>query len=87
MSTPKKTVETHEEETALNIPVAEKMVTIKIPRMGTKNEEDEVVWVNSSRYLIKKGVPVEVPESVALILEQKDRMLEYISKYEDKVSR
>lgn len=64
------------------IPQAEKYVSIKLPR-EKKDVEDEVVWVNGKRYLIKKGVPVNVPESVALILEQKEQMLEYIFDYED----
>lgn len=68
------------------VPQPEKIVTIRIPR-DTDDKEDKVVWVNEKRYLIKKGVPVDVPESVALILEQEERMLQYIYEYEQKVQR
>lgn len=64
----------------------EKYVTVKIVR-EKKDDEDAVVWVNNKRYLIKKGVNVDVPESVALILEQQEQMLEYIYDYEDQTQK
>lgn len=35
---------------------------------------DETVSINGYNYQIKRGVPVEVPESVALVLEQAGRL-------------
>ena len=91
MATTKKATDTTAEaETPIinepAIPRAEQMVTIRIPR-DTEDKEDKVVWVNERRFLIKRGVPVTVPESVALILEQEEKMLQYIYEYEQKVQR
>lgn len=60
----------------------EKLVRIKVPR-EKKDKEDVVVWVNNKRYIIKRGVYVDVPESVALVLEQKEKMLEKIYDFEN----
>ena len=61
----------------------EKTVRIRLP-IERDNKEDKVVWVNDRRFLIKRGVPVDVPESVAEILENEEKMLsvryEYVSK-------
>lgn len=54
---------------------SEKMVTIRIPRMR-KDEEDEVVWVNDRRFIIKKGIEVEVPACVEEVLRHRDEMRE-----------
>lgn len=67
-------------------PAGEKYVTIRIPR-DRDDKEDKVVWVNERRFLIQRGVPVEVPESVADILEKEEQMLEYIYEYEAKVQK
>ena len=64
----------------------EKMVKIKLPR-ERGNDEDKVVWVNDRRFLIKRGVEVEVPESVALILDEEEKMLDEIYEYESKVRK
>lgn len=51
-----------------------KMVKIKIPL--TKTEKDDVyVAVNGKSYLIKRGEYVEVPASVAEVLENQEKML------------
>lgn len=65
------------------IPVEEK-VTIKLPR--TKDGPKEVmVRVNGDKYLIKCGVPVEVPASVAEVLEHAEEMAMEAMEYEDSV--
>lgn len=56
-------------------------VVVKIPR-ERKDQEDKVVWVNAKRYIIKRGVPVEVPVAVAKILEHEERMLDKIYEFE-----
>ena len=75
-----------DEENIVDIPKAEIKVKVRIPRED-RDQEDKVVWVNEQRYLIKRGVPVEVPESVALILEQEEKMLQYCYDFESKVQR
>lgn len=74
------------EPTKVAPPKAEQYVTVRIPR-DREDLEDKVVWVNERRFLIKRGVPVNVPESVAEILQQEEKMLEYIYDYETKVQR
>lgn len=75
-----------EEVTPVEEPKGEQYVTIRIPR-DRDDKEDKVVWVNERRFIIKRGVPVDVPESVAAILEQEEKMLEYIYEYESKVQK
>lgn len=65
---------------------SEEYVTIRVPR-ERDDAEDKVVWVNDRRFLIKRGVPVSVPESVAEILRQEEEMLDYIYEYESRVQR
>lgn len=80
----KKAEEVKEEKEEAVIPAGpeqEKTVIIKIPLDRTV-EEDPVVWVNNRRYIIKRGVPVEVPESVAEILANQEKMLQYCYDYE-----
>lgn len=59
-----------------------KTVVIRLPR-ERKDQEDKIVWVNSHRYIIKRGVDVEVPVSVKKVLEHEERMLEKAMEYED----
>ena len=40
-----------------------------------RDQEDKVVWVNATRYVIRRGETVEVPENVAKILENEETML------------
>lgn len=63
---------------------AEKMVKVRIPRTS-KSQEDVFVSVNMKTYLIKRGVEVEVPESVAEVLRHQEEALEAIMKFEDSV--
>lgn len=64
----------------------EKTVCIRLP-IERDNKEDKVVWVNDRRFLIKRGVPVDVPESVAEILENEEKMLSVRYEYESKMQR
>jgi len=58
-----------------------KKVTIKLPL--TRAEKDDVfVGLNGKSYLIKRGVPVEVPVSVAKILERREKMLSLAMDFE-----
>ena len=63
-----------------------KTVRIRLP-IERDNKEDKVVWVNDRRFLIKRGVPVDVPESVAEILENEEKMLSVRYEYESKMQR
>lgn len=64
--------------------LVEEKVTIKLPR--TKDGPKEVmVRVNGDKYLIKCGVPVEVPASVAEVLEHAEEMAMEAMEYEDSV--
>ncbi len=85
----KKSAENKEAEAPIEEVIVEDpnpMVTIRIPR-DRADAEDKVVWVNEVRYLIQKGVPVQVPLAVAKILEQEEEMLNYIYEYESRVQR
>lgn len=64
----------------------EKTVTVRIPR-ERKDQEDKVVWVNATRYVIKRGENVEVPESVAEILQHEQDMLQAAYDFEDAVQK
>ena len=61
----------------------EKMVKIRIPRTKA-DQEDVFVSVNLRTYLIKRGVDVEVPESVWEVLRHQEEMLEEIMLFEAK---
>ena len=52
-----------------------KMVKVRIPRTRV-DEEDVVVRVNLRRWLIKRGVEVEVPECVAAVLREQEALRE-----------
>ena len=56
-------------------------VTIRLPR-ERDNAEDMVVWVNDRRFLIKRGVSVDVPKCVAEVLEHQEEMMEQRYEYE-----
>ena len=64
----------------------EKMVKIRIPRTKA-DQEDVFVSVNLNTYLIKRGVEVEVPESVAEVLQHQEEMLEEIMLFEAKAQK
>lgn len=61
--------------------MAEKKVKIKLPL--TRSEKDDVfVGVNGSTYLIKRGETVEVPASVAEVLQHREEMMGIAMEYE-----
>lgn len=62
----------------------DKKVKIYLPR-EKRDQEDAVVWVNERRYLIKRGVQVEVPEAVALILQDQEAALQHAIDFVDRV--
>lgn len=65
--------------------MAEKKVKIKLPL--TRSEKDDVfVGVNGKTYLIKRGETVEVPESVAEVLQHREEMLSVAIEYEAQAS-
>lgn len=59
----------------------EKKVKIKLPLTRT-DKDDVYVCVNGNSYQIKRGETVEVPESVAEVLEHRDRMLAEAMEFE-----
>ncbi|MBQ1502382.1 MAG: hypothetical protein IIZ35_00105 [Clostridia bacterium] len=66
---------------AVKIPEEEKKVTIRLPR--SKDEQSDVfVSVNERTFLIKRGVPVTVPESVAEVIATSERAEEEATDFE-----
>lgn len=65
MATPKNEIETIQE------PEVEKKVTIRLPLLK-ENNAPVFVRVNRRTWGIPRGVPVEVPECVAKVLEQSE---------------
>lgn len=59
----------------------EKRVTIRIPR-SKEDQGDVFVSVNERTFLIKRGVPVSVPESVAEVLATAERMEDEATEYD-----
>ena len=58
-----------------------KKVKIQLPL--TRTEKDDVyVCVNGESYQIKRGVPVEVPDYVAEVLQHKEEMLAQAMEFE-----
>lgn len=68
------------------LPKTEETIMIKLP-IDRETKEDKVVWVNSRRFLIKRGVPVEVPMCVYEVLEQEEKLLAESYAYEAKVQK
>lgn len=57
--------------------------TVKIKLPLTRTEKDDVyVAVNGKSYLIKRGETVEVPASVAEVLQHKEEMLAQAMEFE-----
>ena len=59
-----------------------KKVKIRIPKTRD-NADDVYVAVNGKSYLIKRGVYVEVPASVAEVIEHSEEMQAVSMEYED----
>ena len=71
---------------AKNQNMAEKMVSVTIPR-GRKQEENFVmVSVNGRSWKIMKGVQVQVPDYVAEVLENARMMADTARRYVDKMA-
>ena len=71
---------------AKNQDMAEKMVSVTIPR-GRKQEENFViVSVNGRSWKIMKGVQVQVPDYVAEVLENGRMMADTARRYVDKMA-
>lgn len=71
---------------AKNQDMAEKMVSVTIPR-GRKQEENFViVSVNGRSWKIMKGVQVQVPDYVAEVLENARMMADAARRYVDKMA-
>jgi hypothetical protein len=63
-----------------------KKVKIKLPL--TRTEKDDVyVGINGKTYLVKRGETVEVPASVAWVLERKERMLAIAMEFEAEAAK
>ena len=63
--------------------MVEKKVKIRLP-LTRGGRTEEYVAVNGHSYLIKRGETVEVPESVAEVLEHSEEMLTKSMEYEEK---
>lgn len=70
-----------EERTVSEAP-AEKMVKIRIPK-DRENKEPVWVRVNERKWLIQRGVEVEVPECVYEVLKHQEEMQEIIMAFEE----
>ena len=71
---------------AKNQDMAEKMVSVTIPR-GRKQEENFViVSVNGRSWKIMKGVQVQVPDYVAEVLENARMMADTARRYVDNMA-
>ena len=64
---------------------APKKVKIRLPLTRTE-KEDQYACINGKTYLIKRGVDVEVPASVAGVLRNREEMLEQALAYEAEAS-
>lgn len=63
-----------------------KKVRIRLPKI--KGESDDVfVSVNNYTCVIKRGEEVEVPAFVKEVLDHQERMLEYITLFEEKAAK
>lgn len=66
-------------------PAEKKTVTIRLPI--TRSEKDDVyVAVNGKGYLIQRGKDVEVPASVAEVLQHREEMLEQAMLFEEQAA-
>ena len=73
--------------TTTKAPEGAKEKTVKIRLPLTRTEKDDVpVGVNGRKWLIKRGVDVEVPECVAEVLRNKEVMLEKALEFEQAAS-
>lgn len=71
-------------KTENNPETTEKTVRIRLP-LSRENSAPVPVGLNDRTFLIKRGVDVEVPESVAKILEESERAKMAAFEYEQSV--
>ena len=64
----------------------EKMYTVTLPIIKGVHE-DKVVVINGYRYIIKRGEPVEVPQSVYEVLQHEALMQRKQAEYEAELER
>lgn len=64
----------------------EKKVKIRLP-LTRELKDDVFVGINGKTFLIKRGEEVEVPVSVAKILERKEAMLSMAMDFEAKAAK
>ncbi len=67
-------------------PKAPKKVKIRLP-ISRAQKNDEWVSVNGEKYLIKRGVEVEVPEYIAKALQRRDELLDEALAYEEQAMK
>ena len=65
---------------------APKMVKIRIPK-DKEHKDDVFVSVNFRTYQIQRGVEVEVPDFVAEVLQNREKMLEEIMLFEEQAQK
>lgn len=71
---------------AKNQDMAEKMVSVTIPRGRKQKENFVIVSVNGRSWKIMKGVQVQVPDYVAEVLENARMMADTARRYVDKMA-
>lgn len=62
----------------------EKKVNFILPLIPGEDDE-EVVWINERRWVIKRGEYVEMPECVAKVLMQSQKELQIAKKKQEKL--
>lgn len=67
-------------------PKAPKMVKIILP-VSRLEKNAEWASVNGEKYLIKRGVEVEVPEYIAKVLQRRDELLNEALAYEEQAMK
>lgn len=70
-----------------NTAPAEKMVKIHLFRDNRMYNDDVFVGVNGKTYLIKRGVDVEVPESVAEVIRNSQKQDSFAIREMDKLQQ
>ena len=68
-----------EEKNVASNPLNEKMVKIKLFKDNGRYKDDLFVARNGHNYVIQRGVEVEVPEGIAMIIEQSEAMDNHVA--------
>lgn len=73
-------------ETKKTADTAPKMVRIKLPRdPDPRHSQQEFYCHNFKNYIIKRGEYIEVPETLAKMIEDQDEAIEYANVYAEKM--